>query len=253
MSLVIAALALAGCNNEDDAFISGTVTDSHGDPVGGVEVMIAYYMDLLQPEETVRSSGERDIADTRMYLPWPNPVCEGNSQTLAFDLSDTSRVTFYARSFRDLNEYDHIFMEKYEPGRHDISYQMVPDTYEMNVTFVQDTVVSVVVPEILPVSWDRGEMLTHCEEGEGFPAEVLGVSDERGRFSADRRDILWQYRAFWKTSPDSALKTRSEAPLYRLGTTAAVFVRDDIQENGTTRMEEVDLLGEGAFIEIKRE
>ncbi len=252
--LLLSVLLFAyGCNEQGDPFISGTVTNAAGEPVSDAEVMIAYYLDLLNPEEEDHSSGNEAVTADRVYLPWPNPVCRGESQTLAFDLADTATVTFYARSFRDLNEYDHLFMDFYEAGRHDTSYQMVPDMYEMNVTFVEDTLVSVVVPEVLPVSWDRGEMLTHCEGNDGYPAEVLDVTDDRGRFSADRRDILWQFRAFWKTSPDSSLKSRNEAPVYRLGTTAAVFVRDDLAEDGTVRLEETDLMEESSFIEIKTE
>ncbi len=263
LPFLLMALFFAACTDDPEPDFAGKVIDSDGEPVAGVDVLIAYHLDLLRPAESPSGTsqkqaypldqqpgaGEQDPETTRLYLPYPNPSCDG-IQTLPFDLADSTVVTVFARSFSGKTDYDHLFMEPYSSGHHEITYQMIPDMYEMNVTFVPDTLVSVVVPELADLAWDREEKLTHCEGRDGFPAEVIDVTDDRGRFAADRSDLIWHHRAFWKTSPDTLRQTREEAPIYRLGTTAAIFARKMDEHEGTPAFKEVELLNDGHFIEL---
>ncbi|MFO8030581.1 MAG: carboxypeptidase-like regulatory domain-containing protein [Cyclonatronaceae bacterium] len=273
----VTALLVAACADDPDPDISGTVTRPDSTPVAGAEVMIAYQLEGREPRSSSTSAGVVDLSadlsadlfkdlsyadmaksgsdhpdgaavpDTnRIYPPVPNPSCDG-FQSVRFELADSASVTLFARSLHGLTDYDHLFQEPYPPGEHQITYQMLPGLYEINVTFLPDTLVSFIVPELADLEWDRGQPLTECDGMEGFPTETIDITDDKGRFTVNREDLIWRPRFFPITAEDGAR--------YRLGVHAALFVRpaadDDANDPApVTHFREIDLSRSGHFVEL---
>lgn len=277
---LLCGLMLSSCADDPDPDISGRVLHADGSPAAGVDVMIAYHLEQLDgpgpaPDFLVpygahmpaqlqleyrqgqyqMDSGRTvpllaadtpaDFDTNRIYRPIPNPSCDGY-QTIWFELADSATVTLFARSMHGLTDYDLLFMEPFPPGRHNTKNQMLPGLYEINATFIADTLVSLIIPETAFLEWSRDGRVD-CSEGPGFPVEVIGVTDDRGRFSVNRKELLWRPRIF---EISGAGETK-----YRLGIHAALFVRPDTEtgNNGTvpvTHIREIDLTQTGHFIEL---
>ncbi len=236
-------LFLSSCADDPDPDISGKVVDADGAPAAGVDVMIAYHLERLDTHAPAAASADTN----RIYLPSPNPSCDG-IQTIHFELADPESVTMFARSLHGLTDYDLLFMEPYPPGTHQLTYQMIPGLYEINATFVPDTLVSFIVPETAFLEWDRDGRID-CPDGIGFPAEKIDVTDNRGRFSVNREELIWRPRIFEITGEDGVA--------YKLGIHAALFVRPSNQSGGNppvpaTHIREIDLTQAGHFIELTK-
>ncbi len=268
--LIITAILIASCAQEPDPAISGKVTRTDGTPVAGARVMIAYHLERLEDPIT----GRRDTAPTghalpvhstrdgqtgagsgaftadtvetnRIENPRPNPSCHG-SQLIRFDLADSAIVTIFARSLHGYTDYDLLFMQPHAPGRHELNYQMLPGLYEINVTFLPDTLVSFMVPTVVDLDWDRGVRLEGCAGMDGYPAEMIDITDEKGRFSINQDDLIWRPRTFPVTAFDGAK--------HRLGVTAALFAIPpgaSQNDSGPVRQfTEIDLSKSGHHVEL---
>ncbi len=273
VTALLCGLTLGSCADDPDPDISGRVLLADGTPAAGVEVMIAYHLERLDvpgPATDADSGSLSDISqrhcmesqlpdrqpdgnlltstafDTnRIYQPLPNPSCDG-LQSITFELADSASVTMFARSLHGLTDYDLLFMEPYPPGRHTVNYRMLPGLYDINATFIADTLVSFIVPEVAFLEWNRDGRID-CPGGPGFPTERIAVTDDRGRFSANRDDLIWRPRIFKVTGTDGAA--------HRLGVHAALFARlsPEPESNSpvpATHLREIELTRPGHFIEL---
>ena len=271
--VLLSGMMLNSCTDDPGPDISGRVLLADGTPAAGVEVMIAYYLERLEnpgpsphfePEPAAgmtqfhrkeslaaewRLAGDAFTPATfdtnRIYQPIPNPSCDG-FQTIRFELADSASVTMFARSLHGPTDYDLLFMQPYPPGHHQLNYQMVPGLYEINVTFLPDTLVSFIVPELVKLDWDRGHELTQCAGMSGFPAEKIDITDDKGRFSVNRADLIWRPRIFRVTGTDDAA--------HRLGLTAALYARP-LSDSGNepvpaAMFREIDLAEAGHHVEL---